>query len=147
MLMSALGLGSCDEVNEIINRDMMLAYGSPHVNYSVKGKVTDESGKAIEGIRVKVEARHHSDGYVYYRMIEDYVKTDAKGAWTRGSAHYPTDTLQVTFEDIDGDANGGQFASDSIRVPVKVVKDEKNTSAWYMGDAKVDVPTVKLKKQ
>ncbi|MCR5708999.1 MAG: radical SAM-associated putative lipoprotein [Bacteroidales bacterium] len=151
LLLSALGLAGCDTTQELkddTEKEMLLMYGSPTVHYSVKGKVTDQSGKPIEGISVRVSKRSRTaENVSFYYPIEADVTTDSGGNWMRGSAHGPTDTLRITFTDIDGDAGGGQFAPDSVFVPVKIVKDENNKSPWYIGDAKVSVPTVKLKKQ
>lgn len=152
MLLAVLGIGGCqnqafEEVDEEISGITRLAYGSPSAHYSVKGKVGDNKGQALEGIEVRVQGRFQSDGNVYYRDLKQPTLTDGNGQWSSEIYHWPTDTLQIVFTDIDGAANGGEFAADSVRVATTIVKDPNNKSPWYLGDAKVDVPTVRLKKK
>ena len=150
MLLAVLGIGGCqalEEVDEHVGRLTMLAYGSPTAHYSIKGKVTDEKGKALEGIQVSIKARYRGDNRSWYSDILAPISSDSDGKWAATPLAMPTDTLQIVFTDIDGAANGGEFAADSVRVPVKIEKDPKINDAWYVGDAKVDVPTVKLKKK
>lgn len=150
MLLALLGIGGCqslEEADEKVGELTMVAYGVPTVHYTIKGKVTDEKGKALEGIQVSVKSRRHGDNRSWYSDIIFPITSDSKGKWEAEPRAMPTDTLQIVFTDIDGAANGGEFAADSIRVPVKIEKDPKNNDAWYVGDAKVDVPTVKLKKK
>lgn len=151
MLLALLGIGGC-EITDIIDNGggAMVMYGSPTVLYEVKGKVTDQKGNPIPGIQVTVESEFKGDGcLVYYSAIEEAVTTGSNGKWQRYASHMPTQTLKISYKDIDGEAGGGEFADDSIFVNVTIVKDEKKAQQnfWYLGDAKVDVPTVKLKKK
>lgn len=150
MLLAVLGIGGCqslEEVDEQVGELTMVAYGVPTVHYSINGKVTDEKGKALEGIQVSVKSKRHGDNRSWYSDIISPISSDSKGKWEAEPRAMPTDTLQIVFTDIDGAANGGEFAADSVRVPVNIEKDPKNNDAWYFGDAKVNVPTVKLKKK
>lgn len=150
MLLALLGIGGCqslEEVDEQVGELTMVAYGVPTVHYSINGKVTDEKGKALEGIQVSVKSKRHGDNRSWYSDIISPISSDSKGKWEAEPRAMPTDTLQIVFTDIDGAANGGEFAADSVRVPVNIEKDPKNNDAWYVGDAKVNVPTVKLKKK
>jgi len=152
MLAALLGIGACGEINEDDPNnggEMMVMYGSPTAYYEVKGKVKGPDGKPVQGIQVTVESRRQSDGRYYYYPIEEPVTTDSEGKWQRNAGHYPSTSLKVVYKDIDGAANGGEFADDSVFVDITVVKDEKKAkeNPWYMGDVKVDVPTVKLKKK
>lgn len=148
MLLALLGIGGCQSLAlEEVEELTMVAYGAPTACYSIKGKVTDEKGKALEGIEVRVKRRFHADGRDRYFDILVPLASDANGKWSTEIRATPTDTLQIVFTDIDGAANGGEFAADSVRVPVKIEKDPRKNDAWYVGDAKVEVPTVKLKKK
>ena len=147
MLLALLGIGGCQMEEEDINGGMEVMYGVPTVAYSVKGKVTDGNGKALEGIQVTIQSRHYGNDHYWYSDIITPVASDADGKWAADRGAMPTDTIQVLFTDIDGAANGGEFATDSVRVPVKIEQDPNNTDFWNFGSARVDVPTVKLKKK
>jgi len=149
MLFALLGIGACGEINEddpnFRNGEVM--YGVPTVYYSVKGKVTDENGKAVDGIQVRVQRQAKGDNRIWYDDMTAPITSGTDGKWSTEPRDMPTSTLKIVFTDIDGDANGGEFAADSLLVPVTITKDSKNTDPWYYGEAKVDVSTVKLKKK
>lgn len=148
MLLALLGIGGCGELNEDDpNFRMEVMYGVPTVHYSIKGKVTDENGKAVDGIQVRVQRQASGDNRIWYDDITAPISSGADGKWSVEPRDMPTSTLKIIFTDTDGEANGGEFATDSIQVPVNIVKDPKNKDPWYDGDAKVEVPTVKLKKK
>ena len=55
----ALGFTACDDENNgDYPDDYPLEYGSPSVEYRVKGTVTDEAGNPIENIRVIIRNHH-----------------------------------------------------------------------------------------
>lgn len=76
-------------------------YGSPWTEYndtfSARGIVQDSDGNPIEGIRVgmaKDETYTNPDGRFF---IQDIVRN-------------------VTFEDVDGEANGGEFITTTLLI-------------------------------
>ena len=145
MILALLGLGGCEAAEDI--GDIKCMYGSPTVHYSVKGKVTDEKGKPVQGIEVTIEGQYQEEGVVINRPITQPRQSGADGTWSAEEGHLPYSTLLIRFKDIDGEANGGLFAEDSTTVAVNVVKDPKETNPWRVGDANISVPTIKLKKQ
>lgn len=107
-------------------------YGTPTVDFHVVGQVTDAEGKPIEGIRVTTRGYH------------DFNKgTTEQTTYTDKEGHYATKEvtsgwidpgMKVVFEDVDGEANGGLFAADSISseaMPKEKVK--KGDGHWYGG--------------
>lgn len=135
VFLSLLGFSSCSK-NEIDDpgNDICL-YGTPTTHYIIKGKVTDTDGKPING--VKVEA---NDTYGDRRRpLTEPVYTDEKGEYSANGVGISSDgqgniLLEVTFEDVDGDANGGTFANDTVRgkdMTIEKVKD--GDGAWNRG--------------
>ena len=143
MLLALLGLGGC----EIIMPEM---YGAPSANFSVKGTVTDEGGNPIQDLEVSLSGVDSYDGEVYViPTFRDPVKTDQKGTYLLDiSSTTPFTTLQVNVKDVDGPANGGEFASDSARTSnYSFVKDKKDHDTWSVGTADITMPVIKLKKK
>lgn len=119
-------------------------YGTPSVDYHVIGQVTDADGHAVKGIRVTMED------------IDAYNNQDDKVTFTDENGNFKTKTFNamfiesegtVVFEDVDGSANGGEFATTSMRVgdlPKKQVK--KSDRHWYDGEYELTANT-KLDKK
>ena len=87
-------------------------YGTPTVDFHVVGQVTDAEGKPIEGIRVTTRGYYDfNDG-----TMEQTTYTDKEGRYaTKEVKSIGIDPgMKVVFEDVDGEANGGLFAADSV---------------------------------
>ena len=144
MLLALLGLGSCNDIGIV-----QVMYGSPTAHYSVKGKVTDESGNPIQNLDVNLYGVSSYEGQDYARPNSlPPVKTDQKGTYLLEMSAFPYTTVQVNVKDVDGPANGGEFASDSVRTSTFMFlkdKDDKNT--WSVGKADITMPDIKLKKK
>lgn len=112
--------------------------------------MTDTDGKPING--VKVEA---NDTYDDRRrpLTDEPVYTDEKGeysanAWGISSDGQGNILLEVTFEDVDGEANGGTFANDTVRgkdMTIEKVKD--GDGAWNRGTYEITANKTMKKKQ
>ncbi len=150
VLLSLLGFSSCNK-NEIDDPgNNICLYGTPTTHYIIKGKVTDTDGKPING--VKVEA---NDTYDDRRrpLTDEPVYTDEKGeysanAWGISSDGQGNILLEVTFEDVDGEANGGTFANDTVRgkdMTIEKVKD--GDGAWNRGTYEITANKTMKKKQ
>ena len=87
-------------------------YGSPYASFEVKGKVTDQHGEPIPGIQVTCDA-----------MYIQPVYTESDGSYALHGDGFPREKIQVSFEDIDGEENGGLFAARSVSVETVHVKD------------------------
>ncbi len=140
-LLAMLGYGcSSSSTEEDLEKNGFIAmYGTPYADYVVKGSVTDEAGNPIQGINIK--APYGSDLDSQFGQV---VETDAAGKFTlkefsslRGH--------EIIFEDVDGEANGGLFKSDTIRVETLPKTQTEKGNGWY--DGKYDVQAdIKLKK-
>ena len=143
MLLALLGLGGCEIIAPVM-------YGAPSVRFSVKGTVTDEDGRPIQNLEVNLSGVDSYEGEEYVIPTgREPVKTDQKGTYLLDySGVTPFTTIQVNVKDVDGPANGGEFASDSVRTSgFTFVKDKKDTNAWSVGTADITMPGIKLKKK
>ena len=144
-ILSFLGFGGCDNI--IIGPK---EYGMPHATFAIKGTVkADDTGNPVEGIKVKF--RQHLDemedenGKPFYREIEFSSDKDGK-AETSYSEWPDVGDVEITFEDVDGEANGGFFAPDTLRGnDIKIEFKEDKKSNWHRGTYNISFEE-KLKK-
>lgn len=140
-LLLLLGFSSCEESVE---------YGTPTVDYQVKGKVTTASGEALKGIQVVVKDQYGSfkqaDQWGYNQ--NDTIYTDANGEFVSHEARGSSLSSQkVCFYDVDGELNGGTFKSDSIELKEMTQKCiKKGDGSWYAGKYELGCE-VKLNKE
>ena len=108
-------------------------YGTPTVDFHVVGQVTDAEGKPIEGIRVTTRGYYDfNDG-----TMEQTTYTDKEGRYaTKEVKSTGIDPgMKVVFEDVDGEANGGLFAADSVSSGAMAKeKVKKGDGNWYGGE-------------
>ena len=107
-------------------------YGTPTVDFHVVGQVTDAEGKPIEGIRVTTRGYYDfNDG-----TMEQTTYTDKEGRYaTKEVKSIGIDPgMKIVFEDVDGEANGGLFAADSVSSGAMAKeKVKKGDGNWYEG--------------
>ena len=111
VLMSLLGYG-CSSSSE---EPMYAEYGAPSTDYVIKGTVIDETGTPVQGIKTSLKHIYKDETKVYSNGL-DSVKTDATGNY---QLKYKVNSLQAVkllVEDIDSEANGGEFLSDTLDV-------------------------------
>lgn len=127
-----LGFTACSDGPD----DIPLEYGVPTANFQVKGSVTSTDGVPLKGIQVIF-----SDA--------DTVYTDAAGKFgTKEISSFPDYNLKVSFNDVDGEENGGTFKSTSIALKEMEAKELEKGDGWYEG--KIEFSTkgaVKLEKK
>lgn len=104
-LLSLLGFSSCDSEGG----DEPCLYGTPRATYNIKGKVIDTDGKPINGI--KVQAGEMYDEYGEPLIEPVYTNEDGEYTTTIQDAYMPVSALEMVFEDVDGEENGGVFAN------------------------------------
>lgn len=107
-------------------------YGTPTVDFHVVGQVTDAEGKPIEGIRVTTRGYYDfNDG-----TMEQTTYTDKEGRYAAKEVKSIgiDPGMKVVFEDVDGEANGGLFAADSVSSGAMAKeKVKKGDGNWYEG--------------
>lgn len=145
-ILSFLGFTSC----EIIGPDMYgpapAEYGMPHATFKLMGNVTaEDSGNPIEAIKVKFRQRLNDDDE-YAREIETASDKDGK-VNTSFTEWTDAEIIELTFEDVDGEENGGFFAPDTLRkkdLKIEFVEDKE--SNWHQGTYTISFDA-KLKKK
>jgi putative lipoprotein (rSAM/lipoprotein system) len=114
-------------------------YGTPTVDYQVKGFVTDLLGTPIQGIKVRAP-------YSYIDGSEGQnVLTDENGRFELDEFHSML-YGKLYVEDIDGEDNGGEFQSDTIDIWDLPKKEVEKGSGWYEGKYEVTA-NIKLKQK
>lgn len=141
VLLSVLGFSSCSK------EEMMEEYGSPHADFIMQGTVTDEQGNEINGILVSAEDYQDiSDGRHWYNLFSK--KTDYYGEYylyfenVLGSKY-----TKLIVQDVDGEANGGEFASDTLDIDYESAEQiKKSDGNWYEGTFRI-TQNIQLKKK
>jgi putative lipoprotein (rSAM/lipoprotein system) len=107
--------------------------GDPYMLFEVHGKVMDTAGNPLAGIRV-------SSG------TSDVQTTNANGTFVFYGRSVPTLLVVLTFEDKDGENNGGEFSNLSMEIAVNEKtpgsKDGNFKGTYFAGEVEV----VMLKK-
>lgn len=129
-LMTILGFSGCEGLY-----DTRVEYGQPHAEFKIVGEVKSQAGKPLKGIRVVVRPTIEEWGL----HQSDTLFTDAEGKYSKDRLSYDwPDELKdavISFEDIDGPENGGEFETVKLKsgeFSVKQVK--KGSGNWDHGD-------------
>ena len=135
-MMVILGFSSCDKVI-----DSPAEYGSPNMEYQLKGTVTDEeSGKPIRGIQARRVWIGVEEGRAVVHPV-DSVTTDDAGVFVFPLEHAPAymgsdygENMALVTEDVDGEDNGGHYESDTVMVnKLEMKKVGEGDGKWYKG--------------
>lgn len=143
-ILSLFGLSSCEEIVKSIT-DEPCMYGMPYSDFTIKGTVTDESKKPVQGIRIIVDDSHEVGGELHV-YCSDTLYTDQDGKVdmkSRNSSVHWSSSVNVRMDDVDGEQNGGEFASREFSCKPEKTKDGKG---WYAGAYELDVTTTLDKK-
>lgn len=133
-LMALLGFGAagCEE--------SAAEYGCPNVNFRVTARVVDEAGEPIEGIRVGIYHEEWDGGYACGDFEDRTGYTDYQGCIDAYGSPFSVPE-KLVFEDVDGEANGGEFETQIIDV-VGVEQTEEGSGHWYGGAYEVHIGDV-----
>jgi putative lipoprotein (rSAM/lipoprotein system) len=80
--------------------------GDPYILFEIHGKVMDAEGNPLEGI------------YVIAGQA-DVQTTNRNGNFTFYGRAIPSDHVSLTFEDKDGENNGGEFVKNTEQIPLR----------------------------
>lgn len=146
-LLSIIGYG-CSSSDD---PEYICMYGTPHADYQFMGTVTDESGSAVMGIKVSAKNVYRRyDSAVIETYGVDSTLTDSKGKYAvEGEAFLGEHILKLIVEDLDGEANGGNFMNDTIDIDfdkAKKVKEADKDDSWSSGTFAI-TQDIKLKKK
>ena len=141
-LLTMLGYG-CSSDDPMDMYGVPVEYGTPNAQYVFKGLVSEENGTPVQGIKTTLKRIYPP----YYVVPIDSVLTDASGQYQIGFRGMVGQEDKLIFEDIDGEANGGEFRSDTIDVAgLDNEKVEEGDGHWYAGKFEIKA-NVKLKKK
>ena len=133
-LLSLLGFAGCGQDEEGV-----VEYGSPHADYKIKGKVTNEAEVPLSDIQVEIQF----DSYPNANTI----KSNKQGEFEWKETLFPrSQTIKVITTDIDGEANGGAFESDTTEVIFTREDLKGGGGSWYEGSAEKSIQ-IKLKEK
>lgn len=141
-ILGLLGFSACGGDDDDGPSSTPSAYGTPTANYIYRGTVTDEEGNPIEGIDVKL------NGVVMGSLNASLViKTDKNGVFRTGWLNTSQTRVEtIDFVDRDGEANGGDFESQTLEVKDLDSKKVTEGSGWYQGEFEVQA-NVQLEKK
>lgn len=124
-------------------------YGTPTIEYQVKGRVLNEDGEGVEGIRIILSEPEPGDDKVY--VNKDTVYTDKNGAYatkimecTGSSPENDLYNVKMMVEDVDGQTNG-EYESDDVYLGNCDFHQVKKDKDWYNGRFEYNADVV-LKK-
>lgn len=144
-ILALFGVSSCYTV---------CMYGTPMAVFETEVEVTDMDGKPIQGIRVVQEPMYKDNEGNWKTEAGGYDNdttfTDASGkamlstrAFSFGNDYT---RLNVYFDDVDGEANGGEFESAQISNLESPDVIKKGEGTWNRGTYGAEVK-MKLKKK
>jgi len=144
-LLSILGFG-CSSEEPMDMYGPPVEYGTPQADFILKGTVTDEIGTPVQGLKTSLkEVYGHKTGYCV-----DSIQTNESGNYQLKlgkESNFFKENVKLIVEDIDGEANGGEFLSDTLDIDYsKAVKVGEGDQRWYEGTFEV-VTDIKLKKK
>lgn len=105
-------------------------YGTPYVEFSIKGRVTDTEERPLQGIEVSME-----DG-----MQKVLTAKDGSFNYATGMTGFGLKEVTLTFTDVDGEENGGEFGTKVVTVPV--IQSAPGDGSWDNGDYSGEVDVV-----
>jgi len=149
-LLSLLGFTGCGKDNND-DGEMRVEYGVPTANFKVLGRVTDEQGKPLSGMRVVASDVTTVWGkgpeQCYSGLLRDTVYTATDGSFVREYSAFPTDSVYIHMK-IEDSAEPSVYDSDSIAVGFAKGDLKGDDRGWYLGAAekKINV-TLKRKKK
>lgn len=102
-------------------------YGTPYINFRISGRVTDTQSRPIAGIQVADANR-----------TTEPITTDADGKYTLTGTAFSPEYCTIQFDDTDGTANGGEFASQTVNPQLSDANRTEKGKGWYGGKYEKD---------
>ena len=145
-LLSLLGFTGCGK-NDNGGGGISVEYGVPSANFKVLGRVTNEQGQPLGGMRVVASEVTTIWGkgpeQCYSGLLRDTVYTASDGSFVREYSVFPADSVYIHMK-IEDTAELSIYESDSIAVGFAKGDLKDGGKHWYRGAAKKEV-NVKLK--
>ena len=149
-LLSLLGFTGCGK-DDNGGGEISVEYGAPSANFKVLGRVTNEQGQPLGGMRVVASNVTAVWGkgpkQCYSGLLRDTVYTASDGSFVREYSIFPADSVYIHMK-IEDSAEPSVYDSDSIAVGFAKDDLKGGDRGWYLGAAekKTNV-TLKRKKK
>ena len=117
-------------------------YGSPSTTYEVKGKVLDNEGNPINGIKIVLQDDATDPNP--YEIAES--QSLENGDYKIRNTTFPRSKLYLSVEDVDGTANGGEFEEQTIELDFSKVEATGDKDEWYNGTKSLEKQIVMQEK-
>ena len=149
-LLSLLGFTGCGKDNNG-DGEISVEYGSPSSNFKVLGRVTNEQGQPLGGMRVVASnvtaIWGKGPGQCYSGLLRDTVYTASDGSFVRVYSLFPADSVYIHIK-IEDSAEPSVYDSNSIAVGFAKGDLKGVCRTWYLGAAEKEVNvTLKRKKR
>lgn len=117
------GLYVAENLQIKMDEDFPVMYGTPLVEFSVKGRVVDADSNPIPNIEVTWA------GNTYGKAV---TAEDRTFQYTNEGMDEDMSQVVLTFTDVDGQENGGDFVSEEVQVPL--TQTDPGDGNWDFGD-------------
>ena len=149
-LLSLLGFTGCGKDNNG-DGEISVEYGVPSANFKVLGRVTNEQGQPLGGMRVVASevTAVWSKGpeQCYSGLLRDTVYTASDGSFVRVYSLFPADSVYIHMK-IEDTTEPSVYESDSIAVGFAKDDLKGGDRSWFLGAAEKEVNvTLKRKKR
>ena len=145
-LLSPLGFTGCGKDNNG-DGEISVEYGVPSANFKVLGRVTNEQGQPLGGMRVVASEVTTIWGkgpeQCYSGLLRDTVYTASDGSFVREYSLFPADSVYIHMK-IEDSAEPSVYDSDSVTVGFAKGDLKGADGSWFLGAAE-KVVDVKLK--
>ena len=116
------GVFIAEDVMVKLNEDMPAEYGTPIVEFSVKGRVVDADSNPIPNIE-------GSRGNMYGKTV---TAEDGTFEYRNEEIGFEMNDVTLTFTDVDGEENGGDFETEDVQVPL--TQTDPGDGNWDCGE-------------
>ena len=126
--------------------EMRAEYGTPSATFKVKGTVAYKTSEteytSIKNINVVLFKKYEYDTEIQYSEIGS-TYTLGNGVFNvEGTAFPEKKILYIELTDIDGEENGGLFATDIIEADFSKATFSGGDGHWYNGTASIELKNV-----
>ena len=116
------GLYVAENLQIKMDEDFPVMYGTPMVEFSVKGRVVDADSNPIPNIEV-------SWGNMYGKTV---TAEDGTFEYRNEEIGFEMNDVTLTFTDVDGEENGGDFETEEVQVPL--TQTDPGDGNWDCGE-------------
>ena len=117
------GLYVAENLQIKMDEDFPVMYGTPMVEFSVKGRVVDADSNPIPNIEVTWA------GNTYGKAV---TAEDGTFQYANEDIGFEMTDVTLTFTDVDGEENGGDFETEEVQVPL--TQTDPGDGNWDCGE-------------